>query len=238
MSILAASGCLAHLEVRDKPAAPFEGVIVLGCPSKDDGTPTGCQLGRALYAAIVWERGYADHFITSGSSVATPYVEAEAIAQLMVAAGVPPDRIYLEPNALHTDENVYNSLQIAGALGWQRLAVLSDKGHAAFGCQFAIAYGRECGALSVERDAVIRKHQQLRASVDGVRASPDPAFLPLADRERQIFHRTGRRRPPSFVLYPSLAIMATNGERWIPNAPPTPPILRYDLVLAGRREKL
>lgn len=225
------TGCATRFDWKGPSTSPisppFDAAIVLGCPSQSDGRPTLCQLGRALQASLLWKNGSVRNFITSGAAVHTPYVEAEAMAAIMVAAGVPAEHIYLDPNALHTDENVYNGLQIAKRLGWQRLAVLSDRGHSAFGCEFLSSFGSTCVALSVDRAAVRALHQQLGAAIDDVRTLPDPAYRPLADRERAIFEQTGRKRPPSFLLYPAIAIMRTNGETWVPNAPASVPILRY-----------
>src|SRR6478736_10236582 len=114
LAVLANLGCNTdRLEMRGTPPAPFDAVVVPGCPSELDGSLSRCQMARAVWAARLWERGWARNFITSGSAVYTPFVEAEALAAALVALGVPPDRIWLEPNALHTDENMVYSLQIA-----------------------------------------------------------------------------------------------------------------------------
>jgi hypothetical protein len=113
---LAVAGCgVARLEQRDPPARPFDAVIVPGCPSEDDGSLSRCQMARALWAARLWDLGWARNFITSGAAVHSPYVEADALAAALAALGVPADHIYVEPNALHTDEIVYYSLRIARA---------------------------------------------------------------------------------------------------------------------------
>ncbi len=225
--LLLLGGCATRYDLKPTMSTRFDAVIVLGCPSKEDGSPTLCQLGRALQASLLWEQGTAQHFITSGGAVHTPFVEAEAIAQLMVTAGVPAERIYLDPNALHTDENVFNGLQIARKQRWEKLAILSDRGHSAFGCQFMTAFGASCAALSVDRDAVKARHAQLHDKIAPVRAPRDPSYVTLAERERKIYEQTGRRRPPSFLLYPQIAIMRSNGEKWQPHAPAEAPILCY-----------
>lgn len=232
--LVGTSGCATRFDVRLPTAQPFDAAIVLGCPSNDDGSPTLCQLGRALQASLLWRAGQVQYFIPSGAAVHSPYVEAEALAQIMVAAGIPADRIFLEPNALHTDENVYNGLQIARRMGWTRLAVLSDRGHSGFGCQFLTSYGSDCAALSVDRGAVKQRHAELATTLASLRAPVDRSFLPLAERERRQFVATGRRRPPSFLLYPSIAIMRSNGESWQPVAPAEAPILCYADRVARR----
>ncbi|HEX8950728.1 MAG TPA: YdcF family protein [Polyangia bacterium] len=216
------AGCAAHYEVRPTAATRFDAVIIPGCPSEDDGSLSPCQMSRAAWAAILWQRGLASAFITSGAAVHSRYVEADAIAAGMTALGVPADRIWLEPNALHTDENMYFSLRIARALGFRSVAVASQKGHAAWSCRMLEDWGQaSCGAFSVDMDAVLATHprERLRA----VRTAPIGDWLPLVERERALARRIGRHRPPSYFLYPMLGWLRLNGERWIPYAPPGPP---------------
>jgi hypothetical protein len=215
--LLALTSC-ARYEVRALPPTSFDAVIIPGCPTQDDGSLSRCQMSRAAWAAILWQRGVAAHFIASGAAVHSRYVEAEAIAAGMTALGVPPDRILIEPNALHTDENMYFSLRIAQARGFRSLAVASQKGQAAWGCQMLVDWGQPCGALSVDLDVV--KALDPLARLRAVRVPPDPAYLPLSERERTRAQQRGRRRPPSFLLYPYLGLLRLKGERWVPFSPP------------------
>ena len=152
------------------------------------------------------------------------YVEADAIAAGMAALGVPAERIWLEPNALHTDENMYFSLQIARALGFSRVAVASQKGHAAWSCRMLEDWGQtSCGAFSVDLSAVEALHPLQR--LHAVKTDATPRWIPLAERERAIARASGRRRPPSYLLYPFLGWLRLNGERWIPYGAPGAPSL-------------
>ena len=220
--LVVVAGCAAHYEVRPTATTHYDAVIIPGCPSEDDGSLSPCQMSRAAWAAILWKRGVAGAFITSGAAVHSPYVEADAIAAGMAALGVPADRIWIEPNALHTDENMYFSLRIAHALGFHTLAVASQKGHAAWSCRMLEDWGqRGCGAFSVDMDAVEASRPLGRLRTVRTREVGD--WLPLVQRERAIARRTGRHRPPSFLLYPMLGWLRINGQRWIPYTPPGPP---------------
>ena len=216
-------GCASRWETRAFPPARFDAVIVPGCPSEDDGALSMCQMSRAAWATILWQRGVAGAFIVSGAAVHSRYVEAEALAAGMAALGVPADRIYVEPNALHTDENMFYSLQMARALGFSRLAVASQKGHAAWGCQLLVDWGQPCGALSVDLTAVKASHPLPRLTLVRTRAAAD--YLPIDERERALALVRGRRRPPSYLLYPYIGYLRLNGERWVPSPPraPSPP---------------
>jgi hypothetical protein len=210
-----AAGCGAGvLEMHGAPARPFDVVIVPGCPSEPDGSLSRCQMARAVWASQLWQNGWAKHFITSGSAVYTPFVEAEALAAALVVLGVPADRIYLEPNALHTDENMVYSLEILKRLGFHSVAVASNS--AALDCLMLRDWGQDCHAYELDLSWVKARHRALGNPLERVRSRPAAQFTPLAERERQIARATGRHRSPSFVLYLGLGLMRTNGERWVP----------------------
>ena len=114
-------------------AARHDVIIVLGCPNLEDGTPSRCQRARADIAVALRDAGYADAFITTGAAVHTPYVEAETLRDLLVERGVDPDAVALEPQARHTDENLYYSSQVMAVRGWKSALVVSDQpGHFVF----------------------------------------------------------------------------------------------------------
>jgi len=218
------AGCgTSVLVLRGAPAQPFDAVIVPGCPSEADGALSRCQMGRVLWAAIVWERGWARTVIVSGAAVHSPYVEAEALAAGLAALGVPADKILIEPDALHTDENMYHSLRVARAFGLRTIAVASSRGHAAWGCRMMLDWGQPCTALAMDESLLPERHARSGGALERIRSRRVAHFVPLAERERQIAARTGRHRPPSFLLYPHLGWLRINGQRWIPSGPARPP---------------
>jgi hypothetical protein len=178
-------------------------------------------MARAVWAARLWERGWAKSFITSGAAVHSPFVEAVALAQAMVALGVPPERIWLEPNALHTDENIYYSLGIVRALGLETVAVAAEG--AAWDCLMAHDWGHACTAVTLDLDEIRRTHPEPPAPLLKVRTRKVAPWTPIAEREHQLAQLTGRHRPPSFALYLGLALMRSNGEPWKPAWAPSPP---------------
>lgn len=216
------AGCGAgRLELRGEPKQAFDAVIIPGCPSEDDGSLSRCEMARVVWAARLWERGWAKSFITSGAAVHSPYVEAEALAAGLVALGVPADRIWLEPNALHTDENIYFSVAIARALGLASVAVAAEG--AAWDCLMATDWGQACTAITLDLDEIRRTHPEPPAALKTVRTRKVVPWMDLAERERRLAQLTGRHRPPSFALYLGLALMRSNHERWRPSWSPSPP---------------
>lgn len=113
--------------------APHDAIIVLGCPSRDDGTPADCQIMRADIAAAIYEKGRAKNVITTGGAVKNRFIEAEALRDLLIARGIPSSVISVEPRAEHTDENIYYSTRIMESAGWNdALMVSDDPGHLVF----------------------------------------------------------------------------------------------------------
>lgn len=107
-----------------------DAILVLGCPSKDDGSPSSCQERRAEMADFLYEAGLADHLIVSGAAVHTPHVEADALAVLLLGRGIPEAAILKEPLARHTDENLYYGTRLMQERGWTSAIVVSDEpGH-------------------------------------------------------------------------------------------------------------
>src|SRR5690606_2646511 len=113
-----------------------------------------CQLGRAGWAAWLYHQGAARYVVPSGSAVRSPFVEAEAMAAAMALLGVPPDRIILEPHAMHTDENMWNSLRIVRHFGWQKIAVASNGSQAVWACRMLEDWQQPCHAFALDIDAL------------------------------------------------------------------------------------
>lgn len=223
--ISALNGC-SHT-TQPRVGQPYDAVIVPGCPSTDDGALSACQKRRAAWAAIVWERGLAKSFITSGAAVYSPYVEAHHLASALVALGVPAQRIYVEPQALHTDENMYNALGIARLLGLQHLAVASDRLQAAGACGMITAWGGLCTPLPLEEGTTRDRMRQIEERLAAVRIPAVATWRPLAQVEAERAQRTGRRRGPSALRYPWMWILRLVGRVVVPDEPPTPVIRRW-----------
>ena len=107
-------------------AQKHDAMLVLGCPSNEDGTPSGCQVARADIAATLHAAGYADHFIVSGGAVHNAFSEADALHDLLVERGIEDAAIVREPLAEHTDENLYFGSRIMQERGWRSAIVVSE----------------------------------------------------------------------------------------------------------------
>lgn len=189
---------------RHKPGdfadATFDVAIVPGCPSNPDGTVSECQWRRALWAAALYEEGSVANLITSGGAVYNRYVEAEALAEALVALGVPRARVTVEPHAMHSDENAAFSLQLIDERGWQSIAVVSGGLHAVVIDRMLEKWGRTAVGLPLDPFLVDR---WLALGTPTVRTSPVPAedWTTLEERHAQRALASGTTRGASLPLY-------------------------------------
>jgi hypothetical protein len=106
--------------------AKHDAIIVLGCPNDADGKPSACQTARADLTMKVVTAGLGDEIITTGGAVQNAWIEAETLRDLLVARGIAPERISVEPKAEHTDENLYFSSRIMEARGFANAIVVTE----------------------------------------------------------------------------------------------------------------
>jgi uncharacterized SAM-binding protein YcdF (DUF218 family) len=76
---------------------------------------------RARCAAELYKRGLVPKLLLSGGPVSTATSEAEQMAEVLVAAGVPRERLLLEPESRNTFENVERTVAML-----QREGLLTD----------------------------------------------------------------------------------------------------------------
>ena len=233
---LSASCASNDLSVRYSPAQRVDVVVVPGCPPAADGSLSPCLARRVLWAAHLWSRQLTHRFITSGGAAYNRYVEAEAMAAGLVALGVPAERIWLEQQSLHTDENMYYSRRIMLQLGLTSVAVASVQSHASGGCSFLESWGQPCTAAGMDNELVDARLADPRYAMPlaRVRVLPvtDPDWLPVRELEARRAEKGGPTRPSSFWLYLWAPVRRLFGTPWSPLPPrDEPPLCYRDLLV-------
>jgi uncharacterized SAM-binding protein YcdF (DUF218 family) len=104
-------------------------MIVLGCPSKPDGSPTPEQRERVLESVREFKKGTSDHIIMTGGAAHNNFVEAHSMALFAEANGVPASAVIEEGQAHDTIQNLYYSDQIMTSHGWHSAEVISSPYH-------------------------------------------------------------------------------------------------------------
>lgn len=104
-------------------------LIVLGCPTKPDGSPTAEQRERVLESVREFRKGISKHIIMTGGAAHNRFTEAHSMAMLAEANGVPASAIVEEDQAHDTIQNVYYSDKIMHINGWHTTEVISSPYH-------------------------------------------------------------------------------------------------------------
>jgi uncharacterized SAM-binding protein YcdF (DUF218 family) len=107
----------------------FDAILVLGTPADSDGNPTPVMTERVTEAVHEYRRGVASHLIVSGAAAHNRFVEAEVMARLAEAQGVPPSAIVEETHALDTIQNACFSARILAEHRWHSVEVVSSPTH-------------------------------------------------------------------------------------------------------------
>lgn len=108
-----------------KVERPFDVVIVPGVPYEGDKTTSVMKM-RLFWAKHLYDSGFTNNIIFSGSSVYSPYVEGIVMKIMADSLGIPPERTFSETRAEHSTENVYYSWKLAKELGFNKIALATD----------------------------------------------------------------------------------------------------------------
>ena len=107
----------------------FDAIIILGTPADGDGNPTPELLDRITEGVHEYERGVAPRILVTGAAAHNRFVEAEVMARVAEAQGVPASVIFTEPQAINTIQNACYSERILSAHGWRSAEVVSAESH-------------------------------------------------------------------------------------------------------------
>jgi len=106
-------------------------IVVLGAAQLPDGSPGPVIERRVGEALRLWRAGKAPRILFSGGATALPTTEAETMAVLARAEGLPEDAIHLEDRSTRTLENAVFCVKIMRAQGWREPLVVTDDFHMA-----------------------------------------------------------------------------------------------------------
>jgi uncharacterized SAM-binding protein YcdF (DUF218 family) len=107
----------------------FDTLIVLGTPANLDGTPSPEQRERTLEGVREFKAGVAPHIIVTGGPAHNRFVEAQGMAALAIAKGVPASAVAVEDKAQNTIQNIYYSERMMEAHHWTSAEVISSPSH-------------------------------------------------------------------------------------------------------------
>ncbi|MES2567317.1 MAG: YdcF family protein [Bacteroidota bacterium] len=103
----------------------YDAVIVPGVPFMEPTWDRTMQM-RVIWAIHLYKKGITKKIIMSGSSVYSPYIEAQIMKLYAIESGVPAEDIIVEDKAQHSTENIWYSYKLAKSLGYQKIALSTD----------------------------------------------------------------------------------------------------------------
>lgn len=127
-SLLWAIAARAFAPAGNTTASRFDAIIVLGARIDRDGNPGPVLLSRLTEGVREYERGVAPKLIVTGGEQ-HGHIQADIMARVLQAQGVPASAIVLEPNAGNTIENACYSARIMKQHGWQSAEVVTSASH-------------------------------------------------------------------------------------------------------------
>lgn len=127
--LLVLYGNFATIPRHNTAATHFDAIVVLGTPSRLDGTPSPEQRERVLEGVREYKACVAPHLIMTGGPAHNHFVEAHTMAQFAASQGVPPSDILEESQAQNTVQNIYYSAVIMHQHGWSSAEVVSSPYH-------------------------------------------------------------------------------------------------------------
>jgi uncharacterized SAM-binding protein YcdF (DUF218 family) len=126
--------------------------IALGCPSEDDGSPSDCLRCRVAGALRALRQKRVQAVIFSGGAAHNRHVEAEVMAALTRAQGVPDGQILVEGQALTTWQNLRNAQRLMRSRGYKTALLISTRDHLPRARRFADYYGIPSALMACEED--------------------------------------------------------------------------------------
>ena len=168
-------------EIRDVLDHPptreqFDAALVLGCPASPDGSASPCERCRVKTAVRTFRRGRARMLLFSGAAAHSPHVEADVMADLAVARGVPRDRILTEPRALTTWQNLRYSARLLRAHHLETVLIISTSDHLPRARRMARYYG-----LTDAQTGYVACDLDLPMDSDAEFVPPEPTGPTVAD---------------------------------------------------------
>ena len=137
----------------------YDMVAVPGVPFTESGWDSTMK-ARVYWSKFLFDNGIAKNIMYSGSSVYSPYYEAEIMALYAVAIGIPKEHVFTETKAQHSTENLYYVYLKSKQLGYTNIALATDPFQAKQLRRFAhVRIHKDVGIIPIVFDTLKAMHQ-------------------------------------------------------------------------------
>lgn len=131
-----------------------DAIVVMGA-AQYDGRPSPLLAARLDHAAELWSEGVAPTVVvTGGNRPGDRFTEAEASAQYLADAGVPPSAIVEVPEGSNTYDSVAAAAAVMQASGVDSVVVVTDPFHALRSRLIAEEFGFDVDVASTPNGVV------------------------------------------------------------------------------------
>lgn len=163
-----------------KDTTVYDAIVVPGVPFNPPTWDMVMKM-RLIWAVHLYKRGHTKNIIMSGSSVYSPFSEAEIMKAYAVKMGVPAEHVFVEGRAEHSTENIWYGYKLAKANNFNKVAFASDPFQSRLLYNFAKKHMKDLKFLPVVFDTLeTLSHDEPKINYDSVRVSN---FIALPDRE-------------------------------------------------------
>ena len=119
---------------RDLDTTNFDIIIVLGAPASSDCKPSVVLKGRIDKGIELFNKGYANKILFTGSSVLNSCTEADVMADYALQNGIPETSILREDRAENTYQNAFYSVAQMKKLKLTSAVIVTSEPHLKRSC--------------------------------------------------------------------------------------------------------
>jgi vancomycin permeability regulator SanA len=161
----------------------YDMVAVPGVPFTEAGWDSTMK-ARVYWSKHLFDKGIAKNIMYSGSSVYSPYYEAEIMALYAVAIGIPKENVFTENKAEHSTENLYYVYLKSKKLGYTNIALATDPFQAKQLRRFAkLRIGENTGIIPIVFDSLRSMQPFMTDPVIDYKKAFNNDFVSIKSRE-------------------------------------------------------
>lgn len=157
----------------------WDAILVLGCGVYADGSPTPMLQERIDAGLLSYFKGAAPKLLLSGDHGQKHYDEVNAMKNVVLAAGVPEENVFLD----HAGFNTYDSLKRAKDIfGVKKICIVTQEYHLYRALYLADSLGLEyCGVAADKEVHLGQSLREIREILARVKAIYSSIFQPPAE---------------------------------------------------------
>ena len=168
----------------------YDAIIIPGIPFIEPKWDN-VMLMRVTWAVHLYKKGLTKNLIMSGSSVYTPYVEAEIMKLYAIELGVPDSNVFVENKAQHSTENLWYGYHLGKKLGFKKIALATDPFQTKMLYRFGRKHTKDVAYLPVIFDT-LKSLPHITPTIEYSKYKIEN-FIPLPEKESWLKRFKGTR---------------------------------------------